>query len=354
MDRPDNEKQSERLGFLRLAWKIFLPVAIGVGVVIWMFRREFDPSVWSSIHWNIRVIGCIFLAWFFMVGRDFGLSWRFRTLTDGRLRWGQAIRVNMLCEFTSCVTPSAVGGSAFGMIYLNREGVPLGRATTLMMTTLFMDEFFFVASLPVMMLVVPYRDLFGFAGGVFTTGLQTVFWIIYTVLLAWTALLFTGIIIKPKAIHNIINRLFSLRLLRRWREMADKLGLDMEHTSADLRQRRWRWWVKVFGATVISWCSRYLVVNALFLGFVPAASQLTVFARQFVVWVVLMVSPTPGGSGVSEWLFTTYYGDLIHSGGMALVIALFWRIVSYYVYLIIGACIIPGWIRRGLRKKSSI
>ena len=60
---------------------------------------------------------------------------------------------------------------------------------------------------------------------------------------------------------------------------------------------------EVFGATALTWTSRYLVVNALFLGFVPAANQLVVFARQFVVWVVLMVSPYPRRQWESsEWL----------------------------------------------------
>ena len=81
-----------------------------------------------------------------------------------------------------------------------------------------------------------------------------------------------------------------------------------------------------------------------FLGFVPAANQLVVFARQFVVWVVLMVSPTPGGSGVSEWLFTEYYGDMLGNASVALIIALFWRIITYYVYLIVGVFLAPSML----------
>ncbi|QCD39350.1 hypothetical protein E7745_07350 [Duncaniella sp. C9] len=60
--------------------------------------------------------------------------------------------------------------------------------------------------------------------------------------------------------------------------------------------------------------------------------------------------PHPGSAGISEWLFTTYYGDLIHSAGIALIIALFWRIISYYIYLLVGACILPSWIRDSFRK----
>ncbi len=170
-----NNTPSERRQVLGLLWKIFLPMAIGIGVVMWLFHREFNPEVWDSIHFDARVIACILLAWLFMIGRDFGLTWRFRALTDHQLSWRKALKVDMLCEFTSCVTPSAVGGSALGMVYLNREGIEFGRATTLMMTTLFLDEFFFVLSIPVIMLLVPYSELFDFGHGSFTVGLQSVF-----------------------------------------------------------------------------------------------------------------------------------------------------------------------------------
>lgn len=104
------------------------------------------------------------------------------------------------------------------------------------------------------------------------------------------------------------------------------------------------WWAETFVATSLTWTSRYLVVNALFLGFVPGVDQLVVFGRQFVVWVVLMVSPTPGGAGVSEWLFTEYYGDMLSSAGIALIIALFWRIITFYVYLVVGVFLAPSML----------
>lgn len=338
--------------FVNIGVKIFIPIAIGLGVIAWLFHREFNVHVWDSIHFTPHVIACIALAWLFMFGRDFGLSWRFRAITDRQLTWGQAVCVNCLCEFTSCITPSAVGGSALGMVFMNKEGIELGRATTLMMTTLFLDELFFVISLPLVMLFVPYKELFGFDDTAFTLGLQTVFWIVYAAITVWTLLLFLGILVKPRAIHMLLNRIFRLRWLHRWAGTVDELGANMEATGADLRKRPVKWWLETFGATALSWSSRYLVVNALFLGFAPHADQLVVFARQFVVWVVLMVSPTPGSAGISEWLFTTYYDDLIHSAGIALVIALFWRIISYYVYLIIGACIVPSWLRRGFQKSN--
>ena len=96
----------------------------------------------------------------------------------------------------------------------------------------------------------------------------------------------------------------------------------------------------------LSWISRFLVVNALFAAFVPEASQMLVFGRQAIVWLLLTVSPTPGGSGISEWLFTTYYGDLVGDRSMTLVVAVMWRILTYYIYLAAGAVVIPAWSRK--------
>ena len=97
-------------------WKVLLPVAIGLTVIILMFWHESKKDnlaeVWHEIHFTWRTWLCIFLGFVFMWGRDFGLTWRFRALTDRQLSWGKAYKVDFLCEFTSCVTPSAVGGSS--------------------------------------------------------------------------------------------------------------------------------------------------------------------------------------------------------------------------------------------------
>lgn len=355
MNEPDAKTLNDGKKFLssNLSYKILIPVFIGLGVVAWLFHDEFSADVWKSIRFDGHVIGCIALAWLCMVGRDFGLSWRFRAITDRQLKWKQAIRVNMLCEFTSAVTPSSVGGSTFGMIYLHREGIPFGRATTLMMTTLILDESFFVIFCPILMWIISPEILFGFNSDAFTSGLRTVFWLVYAGIVLWTSFLFFGVIARPAVIKKVINSIFRIRFLRRWQPKAVRLTNNMEATGRDLRHRSLGWWIKAFAATGLSWSSRYLVVNMLFLAFAPYASQLVVFGRQFVVWIVLTISPTPGGSGLSEWLFTEYYGDLLNDYGLAVVIALFWRIISYYIYLIIGACIVPGWVRQGIQMRHN-
>ena len=357
--KPTNINQANDTGKNSMsfsAWKVILPVLIGVSVVVLMFvhdaRKENLVEVWHSIHFDTRAILCIILAFLFMFGRDFGMSWRFRALTDREIPWRSAFEIDFLCEFTSCITPSAVGGSSMGMVFLNTKGIEFGRATTLMMTTLFLDELFFVVFCPIIVLLTPAGELFSVGEGAFAHGIKITFWIVYTILFAWTLILFTGIIWKPKWIKKVLSKVTTWGFLKKWHTQALDLADNMVATGKELRTKPFRFWLEVFGGTALSWTSRYLVVNALFLGFVASAdhAQWLIFAREFVLWVVLNVSPTPGGSGLSEWLFSEYYGDLVSTAGLALILAIFWRIISYYVYLIIGATIIPGWLKNSVRK----
>ena len=327
--------------------KTALPIVIGVGVVVWLFLKDFNPAALSILTFDTRTVLSLAACRIFVAGRDFGLTWRFRTITDGRLSWRRALRVDIMCAFTSAITPSAVGGSALAIFYLNREGIKVGQATTLTLTTLFLDEMFFVVFCPILVMVLPVDELFGMTtGNTFLESVKVIFWLVYAGIVIWAAILFTGILARPEWLERTVVKLFSLRWLRRWKKGAVKMTSGMRATSAWVKGQSRRWWLNVFGATTLSWFSRYLVVNALFFGFVPAASQLMVFGRQFVVWVVLMISPTPGGSGVSEWLFTNYYGDLIGDLSAALVIAMIWRVVSYYIYLVAGACLLPSYFRK--------
>ena len=331
-----------------------LPVAIGALMAAWLFRKDVDLDTIRSIVLDSHTLLGLALAGLFVVGRDFGLAWRFHTIAAGDLTWRRAIRTDIMCAFTSAITPSVVGGSALAIFYLNREGIALGRATTLTLTTLFLDELFFVVFCPVIVLLVPISDLFYSSVSsdeMLFSGIRIVFWLVYAGIVVWTAILYFAIIARPEAVQRILRRIAGLRILKRFRRRLLGMADNMVATSVWVKGRSKQWWLEIFGATVLSWFSRYFVVNALFWAFVPDASGLLVFARQFVVWVVLMVSPTPGGSGVSEWLFANYYGDLIGNIGIAAVIALVWRAFSYYIYLIVGCALLPAYFGEKARLK---
>lgn len=330
-------------------WRTLLPVLLGAAVAIWLVWRDVDADTLRRIVFDGRTVAGLILAAIFVFGRDFGLAWRFHTIAGGDLSWKRAFRTDIMCAFTSAITPSVVGGSALAIFYLNREGIKVGRATSLTLTTLFLDELFFVIFCPLIILLIPWSDLFGIAASesageqFFFGSVKIVFWLVYIGICIWTAILYMAIIGRPDATRKLLQSIACMRLLKRFRSNLENVASNMSETSAWVKGRGMKWWLKVFMSTTLSWFSRYFVVNSLFWAFVPGSSGLLVFARQFVVWVVLMVSPTPGGSGISEWLFANYYGDLIGDLGIAAVLALVWRCYSYYIYLVAGCLMLPSY-----------
>lgn len=326
-----------------IALKIILPVAIGFGVIYLLFGNEVSELTLTDINWSRTTVIGIAGALLLLLLRETGLAWRFKALTDGSLKWSKSFKVSLICDFTSAITPTSAGGSVLSMIFLNREGISLGRSTAITLVTLFLDELFFVIAAPILMLLASPSSVFGFTDADSAKDLMTVFWIVYAVLVVLTALLFVGIFFAPQKIANGLTKMFSLPLIRRWKNKVAELGDNLVKTSSEIRHKPWRWWIVPTLATFLTWLSRFLIVNALFFAFFPETDQLTVLARQFVVWGLLIFMPTPGGSGVSEMLFKTYYSDMV-GGPMLALLAISWRVLTYYVFLIIGVLIIPSYL----------
>ena len=330
-------------------YQVLIPIALGLFVIGWLFLDEFDSAVFASFHFTVVSALFILLAFAFMLMRDFGMMWRFRLFTDKDLSWRQAFHINVLSEFTTAVTPPAVGGSSLVVIFLVKEGINAGRSTTIMFVNLFLDELFFLVVCPIVFLFIPLHDLFNSSSTIVST-FAVVFTGLYFSRLIWTAILFIGIFRRPSWIKHILLTLFKLPFLRRWYDNVDLLTNNLVQASHDIGNRSYWFWMKAFGMTVLTWSARFLVVNAIFMAFVPISNHLVIFARQLILWMVMVVSPTPGGSGISEYAFKEYYSDIFYSTSAIIFVTLVWRIISYYLYLVLGLIIIPNWIKKSFSK----
>ena len=325
-------------------------VIIGLSVIAWLFYKDFDPTAFRCLTPSPRMAAGIAMAVAAFCLQNFGLTWRYRLLTQGALTWRQALRVDLLCEFTSAVTPSAVGGSSLIFVYLYKEGMNAGKSTAVMIASLFLDEFFLTLSCVAVVLLLPVDTLFAEAGLV-GGSVKWLFFLVLAAIAAWTAVLYVALFHKPQWVKGMLLGIFSLPLLRRWKENIRKVTDELVTGSREIRSEGWRYLVRPFAATALSWCSRYAIVNALLFAFGSGqGDQLLAYARQWVLWMIAIISPTPGGSGLNEYMFKTYYTDFFPTVGVTVVVALVWRLITYYSYLIAGTILIPGWLK-GTGKK---
>jgi len=337
-------------------YQVLIPVLLGLFVIGWLFLDEFNPAVFFSFNFTIFSVMFLILAFLLMLMRDFGMMWRFRLLTDRELTWKQAFHINVLSEFTSAVTPAAVGGSSLVVIFLIKEGINAGRSTTIMFVNLFLDELFFLVVCPLVFIFIPINQLFN-SSSVIVSSFAYIFTGLYITRFIWTTIMFIGIFKRPDWIKHILLTLFKLPVLKRWYSNVELLTNNLVQASHDIGSHSFLFWVKAFGMTLLTWCSRFLVVNAVFMAFNPEnMNHLVIFARQLILWVFMVVSPTPGGSGVSEYAFKEYYSDVFsskYSESAIIFVTLIWRIISYYLYLLLGLFVIPNWIKISFSKNNT-
>jgi uncharacterized protein (TIRG00374 family) len=335
------------------SWKIFLPVLIGLGVIAYMFMKEFKLSAfdeisftWFSIAWLIAAVLCI-------VGRDLGYIMRIRMLSENQLTWRQAFRVIMLWEFTSAVTPSSIGGTSVALMYIHKEGISIGKSSAIVMMTSVLDELYFIIMFPVLIFSIGTSDLFNIADSPgWSHGMFWLAMIGYMIKFVWFMELIYGMFINPKGLSKLIFFVFKLPFLKRWKRSVVRALREIELSSTELKFKKKSFWIKACLTTFLSWTSRYWIVNCLFLAFFAVRDHVLIFARQLVMWVAMLISPTPGGSGIAEIMFSKYLGEYIRFAGFAVALALLWRLVTYYPYLIIGAFMVPRWISDNFMSKK--
>lgn len=330
--------------------RIFIPMGLGLAVAGYILWKEFDAEKLSQIDWGWHTVFWLLMALVMVAIRDLGYMYRIRVLTDYKIKWRNAFDTIMLWEFASAISPSVVGGSGVAIFIVNKEGIKLGRSTAVVMVTAFLDELFYILMVPIVIGLVGTEFLFpeeaqSYMGGRY--GPQVIFYIGYSFILLLTSLIISSIFIFPNATKKLLVSFTYISFLKKWRKSALETGDDLITTSKELKGKKIGFWLRAFGATFFSWTARFWVVNCLIMSIAAITfnDHMLVYARQLVMWVIMLISPTPGGAGIAEIAFQGFLSEYIPLG-MAGTVALLWRIFTYYPYLFIGAIILPRWIRR--------
>lgn len=334
--------------------KIWIPVLIGLGIVFYLFYS--DPDFTAK---KLRLVFTaspvpIVLAVLVIFARDLGYIYRIRTITGKSLSWKSSVYVIILWEFASAVTPSVVGGTAVAVFILLKEGISLGRSMAYVMLTAILDNMFFILAAPIIFLSVE--------GNVFPRvenvdvilgkGLDYLFFLSYSLIALYTVVMSLALFVRPRLFKWILLKITNIRFLKRWRIIAARHGDEIILASAQLKHKNKQYWFKIIMSTVFIWSARYIMLNCLVAAFAPIdfTQHLFVFARQIIMWVVMLVSPTPGSSGTAELFFIQFFTRFL--GDYTYIANILWRMFSYYPYLLLGVIFLPRWVRKVFFKKE--
>lgn len=354
-----NDEQEEVLKSIRIT-RIILPILIGIAVVGYLLWQQFDLATFQEIKWTRHTLFWVSLSALLLVFRHLAYAVRLRILSEGEFTWLKCIELVFIWEFSSAVSPTSVGGSAVALFVLSQEKLTTAKTTAIVIYTAVMDTIFFIGTLPILFLLlgpIIIRPNMHSLSDLDTWGYTFVG--AYFFMAIYGSLFFYGLFIRPMQIKRLLVGATKFRFLRKYRRNAVELGNDIIIASKELWRNRWPFHIGVFLSTATAWSCRFLLLNCLIIAFVTATqtdlwTQFVLYARLETMFVIMAFSPTPGGVGLAEIVFTGFLRDFMPEGNQLLpiIIAFIWRFMTYYLYLIVGAIIIPNWIRKILNERK--
>ena len=326
--------------------KVWIPVVLGVGIVIYLFVSDPEITVEKLaliVHvsaWPILLAFVVFLA------RFLGYIYRIRILTANSLTWTASFYTIILWEFASAVTPSVVGGTAVAVFILWKEGIKPGKALGYVFVTAILDNLFFVIAAP-LVLILGMDVVFPQSienSGILRESVSSIYYISFSLVALYTFIMAFALFVNPRAFKWLLIKLTSNRLLKKWQYAAHERGTEMIVASEELRGMGYKFWIQISVSTVFIWTSRYILLNILMTAFaqISILEHFVIFGKQIILWIVMLISPTPGSSGTAEYFFPMFFQETL--GDYTLIVNLIWRLFTYYPYLLLGAIFLPRWI----------
>lgn len=332
--------------------RIVIPVLLGLAGVGYLFYRQFDLEQFRAIDWTAHAFLWIGAALLLLVVRHFLYAYRLRSITGKFFSWRKYLELIVLWEFSAALTPTSKGGPFVMLFALTQEKLPAGRTAAAVFYTMVCDAGFFV-------LLMPF--LLGFYGPVvLSPGLTSyegfasgTFFVTYAMMATYWCLLVFALLVRPQLARQGLYWLSKRTILKKWSDKIRRMGDEFMLAAEEIRTQDFRYHARVILATIGAWTTKFLLINCLIIAIVPStpidgSTQAFLYGRLVAMFVIMSFSPTPGGAGLAEVALGKFISDFVPQG-IALVVALLWRGMAYYGYLLLGAIIVPAWIAGRLR-----
>ena len=244
-------------------------------------------------------------------------------ISGERITLKQSVQVVFGNYFLAMLGPGAAAGAIAQVMFLQKAGIPAGKAAVLAMVRTIVSILFLACCLPFVFL----HD-----AGILPGVSNDVMVMVGTVILLSLGILVYGI--RNNAFDygavRISKRIASHKLRKHFLQVYRdcKTGIQLLASSP-------RSMVRVFFESGLSLIFIYMVVPCLMLGLGADVDWLTVMGRMMFLNILLYFSPTPGGSGIAEGGFVLLFADSVPAGTVG-VLAVAWRFIAEYLPFFVG------------------
>lgn len=303
----------------RFLFLLLLIVALSGAIIYFTF--DIHALQYLTVFQPASIVMAVF---FLAVGMYFDGTrlTRLVNIAGERISFSQAMQVIFGNYFLAMLTPGAAGGAVAQVMFLRRAGVPLGKATVLVLVRTLMSILFLLICMPA---------VFYFDSGLMPW-LSPDLLALIAIVLVLGSLGSLAFFRTRFALHWVLQ--FTRRMKYGRRRKMFRLYRDIRGAVLLLSQSP-KQVIAVFLESGASLLALYAMVPALFWGLGAVFDWIPVMGRMIFLNLLLYFAPTPGGSGIAEGGFIILFGSWVPPGTVG-VLAVAWRILAEYLPFAIG------------------
>lgn len=331
-------KKQTRTNIIRFS---YIGATIVVLILIASFNEDFDsiPAVLSQLNafWLLITVACLMCYWL----TD---GWLLGDITSymspsQRLSYAKSLKIGLIGLYYGALTPSSTGGQPAQVIYMNREKIPVGVGTCIVLVK------FIAYSLTV---IAYYLISMAFMGDYYYQNYIGIYWFSllgFIINALAIALVVLSIVKKDwmiKAANGIIAFLHRIKIMKQPEKAQENIAKTIEEYSAAgkyITQHKRR----SVGSFFISMANigfLFAITYCIYRAFgLDDSTFMTLMMLQSLLYTAVAYFPLPGAAGASESGFYVIFSTFF-SKGLVVAAMILWRIMTYYIILAVGSLIV--------------
>ena len=251
----------------------------------------------------------------------------------------KGIKLMLTTQFFHAITPFSTGGQPWQIYKLKKEGIQLDASTNIIL------EDFIVYQIALVLLgliaVISNRIFNILPKDDFLRYLVTIGFIINALVIVVLFLVSFNKKWNKKIIDGIINLLYKIKIIKDKESLLNKSEIFITnfHKSAKILFKNKKNFIRIIILNFLALILLYLIPYTLMRGLNVNVNPFFIAVTSAYVMLIGGIVPIPGATGGLEYSFISFFKNFVKDPKLS-IIMIVWRIVTYYLGIIIGLFIL--------------
>lgn len=329
----------KKINFNTIIGRLILFISIGVAAHILFLLFTTDKEILFEVRkikfrFLLIIAGLVLVPWLGHALRM--VIWT--KFLDCKLTFRETLKIAVSTDLGAALTPTIIGGGPVKLAMLLRQKTPPAKAGILIALGGFEDLIFYLSGI-----LLAFFFAFDSISKIFESILRMlrenalIILGVFIIILIYVLLRKYGIIKYKLEFLNIFPARFKRSILKLFIGMRRSL-YETKSTLKLILEKGKLTFLLSFSILIVQWFAKFSILTVILFALGIDVSFISIYLRQWLVWLTMIFIPTPGATGGAEASFYLLFGPSIPSEVIALIVST-WRFFTYY-FIMLSAVLI--------------